>query len=145
MDHTIRQLKLLVPSIVVTYYLGTLHDFAGLLRGEAGYWPQLSAYGASFLGITTIALFIYVLLLPWISGEEPDYKTWKESGTLSGVIPLLTGSIAIGWVLSVGALGHWSAVGYLKGTIGVSAFYALTFSLLGLLPVPRPSRRKAKL
>src|SRR5688572_21910187 len=92
LEHTVRQLKLLVPGAAVTYYLGTIHDFAGILHGQGGSWAQyilvqrqvvsefssvlyrLAALGASLLGVTTVVLFIYVLLLPWLTGEEPDVR-----------------------------------------------------------------------
>jgi len=68
---------------------------------------------------------------------------------------MLTVSIVVGWLSFVNTLGHWSRLGYVKGTIGgmcpfhlsrytpltgfnsVSAFYALTFGILGLIPVPK--------
>ena len=39
-DHTLRQLKLLVPGAVVTYYLGTVNDFLAVLYGQGGQWGQ---------------------------------------------------------------------------------------------------------
>jgi hypothetical protein len=72
---------------------------------------------------------------------------------------MLTISIVVGWLLSVSTLGQWSHLGYVKGSVGgmcyplniflicvtdpflVSAFYALTFGLLGLIPVPKTSRK----
>ncbi|KAF8972129.1 hypothetical protein BDZ97DRAFT_1650461 [Flammula alnicola] len=141
-EHTLRQLKLVLPGVAITYYLGTLQDFWNILQGSGGSWAQLAGLGASGLGFTTVILFLYMLLMPWVTGEEPNYRTWRESGTLSTVIPVLTGSIVFGWLLAVSTLGQWSPLGYVKGTIGVSAFYALTFGLLGLIPVPRISRQK---
>jgi len=35
---------------------------------------RLVASAASLLGLTTVSLFVYVLLLPWITGEEPDVR-----------------------------------------------------------------------
>ncbi|KIM39878.1 hypothetical protein M413DRAFT_74122 [Hebeloma cylindrosporum] len=142
MQHTLRQLKLVLPGTFITYYLGTLHNFWTILQGAGGSWALIAGLGASGLGFTTIVLFLYVLLMPWITGEEPNYQTWRESGTLASVIPVLTGSIVMGWLLAVTTLGQWSSLGYVRGTIGVSAFYALTFGLLGLIPVPRASRKR---
>ncbi|KAJ3506640.1 hypothetical protein NLJ89_g6757 [Agrocybe chaxingu] len=143
-QHALRQLKLVLPGAVITYYLGTPNDFWSVLQGSGGFWAQTTAFAASCLGLTTIGLFLYVLIMPWLTGEEPNYQTWRDSGVLSSVIPLLTSSIVVGWLLAVGTLGHWSRSGYVKGTIGVSAFYALTFGLLGLVPVPK-ARQKTKL
>ncbi|KAF9048734.1 hypothetical protein BJ165DRAFT_1526153 [Panaeolus papilionaceus] len=139
--HTIRQLKLVLPGWAITYYLGTLNNFWDILQGNGGSWAQTAALASSGLGITTVGLFIYVLLIPWLTGEEPNYQTWRDSGVLSSVIPILTGSIVFGWLLSVSTMGQFSNLGYIKGTIGVSAFYALTFGILGLIPVPRVTRK----
>ncbi|KAF9557437.1 hypothetical protein CPC08DRAFT_640262 [Agrocybe pediades] len=144
-EHMLRQLKLVLPGALITYYLGTLNDFWNILQGTGGAWARYALVSSSVgLGIVTVSLFLYVLLMPWLTGEEPNYQTWRESGILSSVIPVLTGSIVVGWLLAVSTLGLWSPLGYIKGTIGVSAFYALTFGLLGLIPVPRV-RQKTKL
>ncbi|KDR76188.1 hypothetical protein GALMADRAFT_247417 [Galerina marginata CBS 339.88] len=143
--HAVRQVKLVVPGAAVTYYLGTLDDFWKILHGSGGSWAWFTGWGASGLAFVTIALFLYVLLMPWMTGEEPNYQSWRESGILSSVIPVLTGSIVIGWLLAVSTLGQWSSLGYLKGTIGVSALYAMTFGLLGLIPVPRVTSSRKRI
>jgi len=140
--HALKQLKLVLPGAALTCYLGTIHTFLGMLNGSAGSWAKTGAIAASGLGLITISLFSYVLFLPWITGEEPNYKTWRDSGILSSVIPALTSSIVIGWLLAVSTLGQWSSLGYVKGVIGVSAFYALTFGLLGLVPARRVYSRR---
>lgn len=33
---------------------------------------RLAGLGASGLGFTTVTLFLYVLLMPWVTGEEPN-------------------------------------------------------------------------
>ncbi|KAF5326841.1 hypothetical protein D9619_004232 [Psilocybe cf. subviscida] len=143
-QHTLRQLKLVIPGAALTYYLGTLNDFWLVLQGTGGQWGQLAGYGSFALGALTVSLFLYVLYMPWISGEEPNYQSWRESGVLSSVIPVLTGSIVFGWLLSVSTLSLWSPVGYVKGTVGVSAFYILTFGLLGLVPTPKVSQKQRR-
>jgi len=140
-QHALRQMKLLIPGAVMTYYLGTLDEFWDILHGNGGSLAQSAAFIVSLLGLTTIGLFLYVLFLPLITGEEPDYRTWRESRALRGLIPILTISIVVGWLVSVSTLGHWSHLGYVKGSVGVSAFYALTFGVLGLIPVPKTSRK----
>lgn len=120
-----------------------------------------------------IILFLYVLLVPWIHGLEPDvsslllhytqlitsqYRSWRDSGILSSVIPILTTAILVGWSLLSFTLGRWSKLGYLEGVVGgeltsnlpersvnsacvsASGMYALTFGLLGLLPAPKVHR-----
>lgn len=143
-QHTLRQLKLVLPGAAITYYLGTFHEFLWIFNGAGGSLGRTAALGAAILGFTTIVLFIYVLMMPLITGEEPNYQSWRESGVLSSVIPLLTASIVFGWLLTVITLGQWSSLGYVKGVIGVSAVYALTFGLLGLVPVPKPAGVKRK-
>ncbi|GLB40449.1 hypothetical protein LshimejAT787_0803200 [Lyophyllum shimeji] len=147
-QHTLRQLKLAVPGGAITYYLGTCHEFWRITQ-VAGSWGQSAAYGALGLGLTTIALFFYVLLTPWIKGVEPNYRSWRESGVLSSVIPLLTTTIVVGSLLLAVTLGQWSNLGYLKGVVAAAAIYVLAFGLLGLVPVPkapaaRPPNPKAR-
>ncbi|KAF9003934.1 hypothetical protein BDQ17DRAFT_1541602 [Cyathus striatus] len=136
-DNALRQLKLVIPGAAITYYFETFQEFWRVVLGEVGSWGKTFAYGALGHGMTTLALFLYVLLLPWITGVEPNYRNWRESSILSSVIPVLTGSIVIGWLLGVVTLGQWSHLGYIKSIIGVTSVYALTFGLLGLLPIPR--------
>ena len=38
MQHTLRQLKLVLPGTFITYYLGTLHNFWTILQGAGGSW-----------------------------------------------------------------------------------------------------------
>jgi len=88
-QHTIRQLKLIVPGGVLVWYFDALKEFWKALHSEAdwGRCVQMSSWWfvllpdvksrtvtlASLLaGCTTISLFIYVLLTPWIRGVEPD-------------------------------------------------------------------------
>jgi len=140
-QHALGQLKLLVPGAAMTYYLGTLDEFWDILHGNGGSLAQSAAFVISLLSLTTIGLFLCVLFLPFLTGEEPDYRTWRESPALRGLIPVLTISIVVGWLLSVSTLGQWSHLGFVKGSVGVSAFYALTFGVLGLIPVPKASRK----
>lgn len=39
-QHTVRQLKLVLPGVAITYYLGTLDDFWKILLGTGGWWAQ---------------------------------------------------------------------------------------------------------
>jgi len=142
--HTLKQLKLVVPGAALTYYLGTVNVFLSMLQGSAGFWARTGAIVASVLGLVTISLFSYVLVLPWFTGHKINYNTWRNSGILSSVIPALTSSIVIGWLIAVSTLGQWSSLGYVKGVIGVSAFYALTFGLLGLVPTKKVSSPKER-
>jgi len=139
-QHVLRQLQLVIPGAAVSYYLGTIQEFWRIAEGGAGGWSRTAALGSLGLGLTTISLFIYVLLTPWIKGIEPNYRSWRESGFLSSIIPLLTASIVVGWLLLVMILGQWSNLGYGEGVIGASAIYALTFGLLGLIPAPKLRR-----
>jgi len=142
--HTLRQLKFIVPGGLICLYLGIHEEFWQIVgsveRSPAG-WGRTAAISSLGLGITTIALFMYVLLTPWIQGVEPNYQSWRDSGLLSAVIPALTASIVVGWSLLAITLGHYSGLGYLKGIAGAGAVYALTFGLMGLIPAPRVRRR----
>ncbi|KAF8656184.1 hypothetical protein AX16_002624 [Volvariella volvacea WC 439] len=140
-SHTWSQLKLVIPGGAITYFLGTIQEFSRLLDQTSSSWARTVALVAMAHGAATVALFIYVLLTPWLKGVEPDFKRWREHGVLSWVIPILSASIVIGWLLSVLALGQWSSLGYLEGIIAVCSLYALTFGLLGLIPAPKLNRK----
>lgn len=168
-------------------FLGLLTrtDVEGLARSVSsiGFSVNIQALSRLFAIASTgmeglvIILFLYVLLVPWIHSIEPDvgsfhfsysrshilinnqYRSWRDSGILSSVIPILTVAILVGWSLLCFTLGRWSNLGYLQGAVGgefiiipvrlypqshlcvsASGLYALTFGLLGLLPAPKVHR-----
>ncbi|TFK72884.1 hypothetical protein BDN72DRAFT_266573 [Pluteus cervinus] len=137
-QHVLRQLKLVIPGGAITYYLGTIHHFLDIVSTQSDSWGSTVARIALLNGLATITLFLYVLVIHWKKGVQPNYRSWRESGVLSLVIPTLTASIVVGWMLSVFVLGGWSSLGYAKGIVG--ALYALTFGLLGLVPAPKVKR-----
>ncbi|KAG2036927.1 hypothetical protein BDR03DRAFT_865153 [Suillus americanus] len=140
--HTIRQLKFIIPGAAITYAFNTHRVFLELLTRQdvEGQWGRLFAFASTGFEGLVITLFLYVLLVPWIHGLEPDYQSWRDSGILSSVIPILTTAILVGWSLLSFTLGRWSSLGYIKGLVGASGLYALTFGLLGLLPAPKVHR-----
>jgi len=138
-QHTFRQLKFILPGGLLTYWLGSVNEFMLLTQGGKG-WARTAAVSSLGLGLTTISLFLYILLVPWIQGVEPNYRTWRESGVLSLVIPILTASIVTGWSLLALTLGQWSSLGYLEGILGAGGIYALVFGLMGLIPAPKVRR-----
>jgi len=142
--HTIRQLECVFPGALATYYYGTISEFLQILSGnphgnpvQGGWLARKSAFLSLALALLTVSLFVYILLLPIIKGEHPNYRSWRESGPLSKVIPILTASIVFGWSLSVFTLGHWTTLGYVGGVIATTGLYALGFGILGLLPIPK--------
>jgi len=142
--HTIRQLEYILPGALATYYYGTISEFLQILSSHPigssvqGRWlARESALLSLALALLTVSLFVYILLLPLIKGQQPNYRSWRESGPLSKVIPILTASIVFGWSLAVFTLGHWTTLGYVGGVIATTGLYALAFGILGLLPVPR--------
>ncbi|KAF8626996.1 hypothetical protein AX15_004580 [Amanita polypyramis BW_CC] len=139
-QHTLRQLKLVIPGAVVTYYLGTLHEIWRVYHGQVGSWPRSAALIFLASGVMTIGLFIYVLLTPLIRGVEPDFRSWRQSGLLSRVIPMLTASMVTGWLALVYTLGQWTRLGFGKGLVGACGLYATMFGMLGLLPAPKVKR-----
>ncbi|KAH7908454.1 hypothetical protein BJ138DRAFT_1068801 [Hygrophoropsis aurantiaca] len=139
--HTLRQLKFVVPGAAITYYFNTHRVFLGVLWSQkSDSWGRALALSSLGFGSLVITLFLYVLLVPWIYGIEPDYRSWRESGILSSVIPILTTSILTGWSLLSLTLGRWSDLGYIEGMIGASGLYTLAFGLMGLLPAPKVHR-----
>ncbi|PBK75642.1 hypothetical protein ARMSODRAFT_399815 [Armillaria solidipes] len=139
-QHQIRQLRLVIPGGLITYFFGTWKEIWEIQQQEQT-WGRTAALSNLFLGLTTIVLFFYVMLTPWRKGEEPDFRSWRKSGLLSTVIPLLTSSIVGGWLLLVVTLGHWSGLGYLKAIVAASGLYMLTFGVLGLIPAPKVPRK----
>lgn len=98
---------------------------------------RLFAIASTGMEGLVIILFLYVLLVPWIHAIEPDvgsfhyshsrslyilinnqYRSWRDSGILSSVIPILTVAILVGWSLLCFTLGRWSSLGYLQGAVG---------------------------
>ncbi|KAG7451153.1 uncharacterized protein BT62DRAFT_883848 [Guyanagaster necrorhizus] len=148
-QHQIRQLRLVIPGGLITYFIGTadLGQAREPLCGEycsnanSKSLCRTAALSSLFLGVTTIVLFFYVMLTPWRKGEEPNFRLWRKSGLLSTVIPLLTFSIVGGWLLLVVTLGHWSGLGYPKAIVAASGLYMLTFGILGLIPAPKVPRK----
>ncbi|KAI0767905.1 hypothetical protein BC629DRAFT_1292675 [Irpex lacteus] len=140
--HTLKQLKFIIPGGLVTFWLNTHQAFWSIFvgDGELGSYARTSAFLTVLLGVLTVSLFLYILLVPLIQGVRPDFRRWRESGILSSVIPVLTGSIVIGWTLTAFTLGRWSELGYLRGIIGASGLYALVFGLMGLIPAPKTYR-----
>jgi len=140
-QHTLKQLKFVLPGGLVTYLLRSVPRLWDLLENDRGsHWARLSAQMSLVCGLLTISLFLYVLLLPWIKGVHPDFSRWRQSGELSVVIPILTGLMTLGWPLLSFTLSYWTDLGALKGTVASSALYALAFGLLGLIPAPMLKR-----
>jgi len=139
--HTLRQLKFVIPGGAITYYLGTHKVFWRMVTDMSwDGWARTAAVTSFALGLVIIALFLYILLVPWIRDIEPNYISWRESGILSSVIPVLTASIVMGWSLLSVTLSRWSSLGYFEGVIGASGLYALIFGLMGLIPAPKVHR-----
>ncbi|KAI9440047.1 hypothetical protein H4582DRAFT_1944689 [Lactarius indigo] len=135
-DHVARQLRFVVPGACITLWLRT-PSLIGLIWTEAAPFARLLVGVSALSGSITIALFLYILLIPVIKEIPPDYRSWRESGELSSVIPVLTMSTLSGWAVLCGLLGQYSSLGYIFGTIGGSGLYALTFGIMGLLLTPR--------
>ncbi|KAI0264497.1 hypothetical protein BC834DRAFT_970821 [Gloeopeniophorella convolvens] len=138
--HLARQLRFVFPGAAATYWLRTPAALARVWADAAPLARPL--VGASALaGALTVALFLYILLIPAIKGLPPNYRSWRESGELSSVIPVLTGSIISGWSLLSYVLARYSGLGTVLGVAGASGLYALAFGIMGLLPAPRVARQ----
>ncbi|OSC99876.1 hypothetical protein PYCCODRAFT_1437849 [Trametes coccinea BRFM310] len=141
--HTLKQLKFVLPGGLITYYFESHNVFLHILRGDYGArgWGRFAARISMLNAFLTVSLFLYVLILPLIQGEQPNYRHWRQSGVLSRVIPIMTASIVAGWSLLVYTFGRWSNLGYVEGVVAASGLYALGFGLLGLLPAPKVQRQ----
>ncbi|KAG6373472.1 hypothetical protein JVT61DRAFT_6625 [Boletus reticuloceps] len=73
--HTLRQLKFIIPGAVVTFLFNTHWVLFGLLstpNASPGDWSRIVALLASCLGGLVVLLFLYVLLVHWLRGVEPN-------------------------------------------------------------------------
>ncbi|KAH9972792.1 hypothetical protein BGW80DRAFT_1312583 [Lactifluus volemus] len=138
--HLTRQLRFVIPGAAITYWLHTPSIFARIWA-DAAPLARLLVGVSTLSGLLTVSLFLYILLIPMIKGIPPNYRSWRESGELSSVIPILTGSIITGWASLCGVLGRYSSLGYILGIIAGSGLYALAFGIMGLLPAPRVARQ----
>ncbi|EIW57706.1 uncharacterized protein TRAVEDRAFT_150319 [Trametes versicolor FP-101664 SS1] len=141
--HTLKQLKFVLPGGLTTYYFDSHNVFLRILAGDGAVqgWGRSAARLSILSATVTISLFLYVLVLPLLQGEQPNYRHWRQSGVLSTVIPIMTASIVAGWTLLAYTFGRWSSLGYLEGVIASSGLYALVFGLLGLIPAPKVHRQ----
>ncbi|EKM78765.1 hypothetical protein AGABI1DRAFT_114362 [Agaricus bisporus var. burnettii JB137-S8] len=140
--NVVRQLKLIIPGASITLYLGTVNKILGILHSGSGSWQSTIALAAISNAATMIALFLYMLFLIYYRDEHPDWRSWRQSGSMSTIIPVLTATIILGWLLHFVALGRWSELGYFRGFVGASALYALIFGVLALVPAPRKEKDK---
>ncbi|EIM90918.1 uncharacterized protein STEHIDRAFT_118130 [Stereum hirsutum FP-91666 SS1] len=138
--HALRQLQFVIPGGAITFYLETLAVLQRVWDGASGSWARPLVLTSLLSGLLTISLFLYILLIPVLKGIPPNYRSWRESGELSSVIPILTASMIIGWSFLSYTLGRYSPLGYIEGIIGSSGLYALAVGLMGLLPAPRIKR-----
>ncbi|KZS88136.1 hypothetical protein SISNIDRAFT_460208 [Sistotremastrum niveocremeum HHB9708] len=132
--HTVKQLKFVLPGSVTVWLFRPLTHI-WLLLDEDG-WTRLSAGLSLATGVLTLILFVYLMLLPWFRGYQPNYRQWRDSGELSLVVPVLTGSIVFGYFLLVFTLSQFSELGITKSLVASTGLYILSFGLVGLFPVP---------
>ncbi|KAH7341610.1 hypothetical protein B0J17DRAFT_714772 [Rhizoctonia solani] len=138
LTHALKQLKFIGTGGFGVWFfdIPTNIQILRSLSGYASFFTQL-ALGA--LG-TVVGLFLYlVLYLPRVQRRHPNYARWNESSELRVVIPILMTSIILGWTSLVTALARWSSLGIVGSICGATGTYALTFGLVGLIPVPSSS------
>ncbi|KAI0314617.1 hypothetical protein OF83DRAFT_1135978 [Amylostereum chailletii] len=137
--HFVRQLRFVGPGGAVTYWLGVLPQLGQVWTDADGLSRPLM-FASILSGVLSISLFMYILLIPVFKGIPPNYRSWRESGELSSVIPVLTATMILGWSSLTFVLGHYSSLGYIQGVVGSSGLYALAFGIMGLVPAPRIKR-----
>ncbi|KDQ15906.1 hypothetical protein BOTBODRAFT_144923 [Botryobasidium botryosum FD-172 SS1] len=132
-SRTLKQLQYVFAGGAVTYYVGIPGQLARISQMSG--WASVLAQIALTSGGLTLILFLYlVLVLPRLRGVKPNYADWRHSSELASIIPLLTGSIFVGWTALVFVLAFWSDLGGFKSLIGAMGVYATVFGLLGLIP-----------
>ncbi|KAF8501710.1 hypothetical protein F5888DRAFT_1262808 [Russula emetica] len=85
--HLSRQLRFVLPGAAITYWFNTPSLLARIWADAAPLARPLVGLSL-FSGLLTIALFLYILLIPLIKGIPPNYRSWRKSGELSSVIPV---------------------------------------------------------
>ncbi|CAG7852837.1 SubName: Full=Uncharacterized protein {ECO:0000313/EMBL:CCA71440.1} [Serendipita indica DSM 11827] len=146
LKHNSKQLRWIALGGALSYYTDVVALLRNLVRppssgdtledGEGWTWSRMSAVASVGLGSLTILLFLYLLLLPKLSGRRLEYSQWRNSEQLRIVIPILTVTIFSGWTFLVFAL-YASSLGFLLSFLGASGLYILSFGLLGLIPIAR--------
>jgi len=134
-EHRRKQLKYVVTGGAITWFTAVLSQLHELLKDATG-TARVFTYISVLLGITTILLFLYLVIVPRIRGANPNYANWRDSPELASIIPVLTGSIVAGWTSLVFTLYTWSTLGPIWSLAGACGLYALCFGLIGLIPVP---------
>ncbi|PIL29805.1 hypothetical protein GSI_08011 [Ganoderma sinense ZZ0214-1] len=88
--HTLKQLKFVLPGGLLTYYFDSYNVLIRLLNGEGGDqgWSRFSARLSLLAAVVTVFSFLYVLILPLVRREQPDYRHWRVSGVLTPVVPV---------------------------------------------------------
>ncbi|KAF7312284.1 AB hydrolase-1 domain-containing protein [Mycena indigotica] len=135
--HVFRQLQLLIPGAALTFYLDTFAHLKETLEDTHSWARSATIASLGLLG-AVIAMFSYIIIASWtqIHGVQPDFRSWRASGVLSRVIPVLTFSIVSGWLGFTITFGQ-TTMGYVRGAIAASALFATTFGCLGLIPARR--------
>ncbi|KAF8606566.1 hypothetical protein BDV93DRAFT_520847 [Ceratobasidium sp. AG-I] len=137
--HILKQLKFIGTGGLGVWFFDIPSNLQ-VLRSSSGY-AFLSTQIALGSLSTVVALFLYlVLYLPRVQKRQPDYARWNQSPELRVVIPILMSAIIVGWTSLVVALARGSPLGIMSSIFGATGTYALTFGLVGLIPVPTPSR-----
>lgn len=93
--HTLKQLKFILPGGLITYYLGSHAALWRIVNGEAHItgWGRyvsqgtiylchftydvghsLAAYGSLGSAVLTVSLFMYILSIPLIQGQQPNVR-----------------------------------------------------------------------
>ncbi|QRV89904.1 hypothetical protein RhiJN_17922 [Ceratobasidium sp. AG-Ba] len=139
LTHALKQLKYIGTGGFGVWFLDVPSNVHALrtLPGYAYLFTQFAL--GSLLGV--VGLFLYlVLYLPRVRHRHPDYARWQESPELRIVIPILMTAIIAGWTTLAIALARWSSLGLLGSLFAATSTYALTFGLVGLIPVPKAQR-----
>ncbi|PVF95670.1 hypothetical protein CPB86DRAFT_827746 [Serendipita vermifera] len=118
--NTTKQYRWLVLGGGLTWYTHVLDHLPKLLERpqdtrvghpqEKSTWPwsRISGWTSVSLGILTILVFLYLLVLPRFTGRRPQYSQWQSNQHLRVMIPLLTGTIFFGWTSLVLTLFWYS-------------------------------------
>jgi hypothetical protein len=92
-QHTLRQLKLVVPGGAITYYLATLQEFWRIAQGEGGSWGRCVQYLVFAKGDLLSPMLVFLAPLCLRLFVIQDYSTccswsWSDNYRLVYLRPI---------------------------------------------------------
>lgn len=95
-QHTLRQLRFILPGGTAAYWLDLGEVFRRVLLESVEGWGRTTALAGVGLGLVTVVLFLYVLIAPWMTGSEMNVRGLSGSNDFRAN-DLAVRFVAAGW------------------------------------------------